>query len=209
MTLLLGCSQPAPPPPTDVEVYTSVLEDRRGDPAESMALCDGLSDPGTRSDCQLVVARRAVGAPSSDPTGWCERVTEGVWRYECYFEAGESLRRRDREQEAAVACTKAGPFANDCAQHLWQTPVHRLFGRAAHFEHIYVDALAIYEQWEPLLGEHTDLETRFWARFWEQGFLQWGRDTALCEGLPDSAVVACTEAAAVVRPPERPAVPRR
>ncbi len=207
MNALWGCSQPIPPPPTDVEVYASVLDDRRGDPAEAMALCDGLADPGTRGDCQLVVARRAVGGPKADPTTWCERVTAGVWRHECYFEAAESLRRRDRPQEAAVACLSAGNFANDCAQHLWQTPVHQLYERAARFSHIYEDALAIYAGWAPLLEADTDLHSRFWSRFWEQGFLLWGRDSAICEGLPDEPRAACVAASEIERPAERPSGP--
>jgi len=199
---LWACTDAVPEPPEDVAVYTQVIAELKAEPETAMSRCDGLSDAGTRGDCQLLVARRAVRGPSSVPTEWCDRVNEGLWRHECFFEAAETLRRRGRSEDAAAACLLSGDFVNDCAQHLWQTPVHRLFqGDATGFAALYPEALAIYERWVPALSEATDLDQRFWSRFWEQGFLSWGRDEAHCEGLPAEVLARCTQAVAVTRPP--------
>jgi len=162
------------PPETDAARYQRVLGDATMSAEEALPICESLTSASARGDCGLVVAYRAA---SVDPEGAaegaiCERVEAGTWRQECYFQTAEALARKGQREAAAALCLSAGPFRDDCGQHLWQTQVHTLLqgAGAAGFARAMPRAREIYAAWEPLLGEQTDFRDRFWRRFYHDGF---------------------------------------
>lgn len=186
-------------PAQDVKVYAALVGERNPDPDRDLPACARLTDPNLAGDCALTVAQRAANSRKVAPETWCGEVPAGTWRYECWFQAAETARRRGQEQKAAELCRESGPFINDCAQHLWQTRVHTLIradGRRPDFVGRLGAAQAIYDEWAPLLGEHTDLESRFWSKYYQNGFESVGHvATAWCDGLPEAHHGRCLEAA--------------
>jgi len=167
-----GCS--GDPPETDASRYQRVLSDPAMPASAALAICEDLSSASARGDCGLVVAYRAAVA---DPAGaaegaLCEQVEAGTWRQECYFQTAEALARKGDREAAAALCLSAGPFRDDCGQHLWQTQVHTLLQGAGSsgFARAMPRAREIYGSWDPLLGEQTDFRDRFWRRFYHDGF---------------------------------------
>jgi len=121
----------------------------------------------------VVAYRAAVADPAGAAEGaLCKQVEEGTWQQECYFQTAEALARKGEREAAAALCLSAGPFRDDCGQHLWQTQVHTLLqgDGAAGFVRAIPRAREIYGSWEPLLGEQTDFRDRFWRRFYHDGF---------------------------------------
>lgn len=197
LALLVACGGT---PAQDVERYTALVSQREPDPARDLPACAELQDPNLAGDCALVVAQRGATARKEAPGAWCDEVPAGVWRSECWFQAAEVERRRGREEVAAAHCRESGPFINDCAQHLWQTRVHALIrpkdGRPPEFAAKLSKAAAIYAEWAPLLGSDTDLESRFWTKYYQNGFEGVGHVTvAWCDGLPPDHRARCVEAA--------------
>ena len=186
-------------PAEDVERYAALVAQRSPDPARDMDACAELDDVNLAGDCALVIAQRAATARKVAPGTWCDDVPSGVWRDECWFQAAEIERRRGREQEAATQCQKSGPFINDCAQHLWQTRVHGLIhsdGGAPDFAGKLDKALLIYKEWAPLLSADTDMESRFWTKYYQNGFEGAGRvSLSWCDPLPEEHRARCVAAA--------------
>lgn len=195
LIMLLACSST---PVDGIREYTRLVGLERPDEADFQA-CLKLDDPNLAGDCALALSQRIAAAEKSSLSERCDRVPEGVWRYECWFQSAELERRRGREAEAAEQCRSAGPFLNDCAQHLWQTRVHRLIhsnGKPPDFQGKLARATAIYDEWAPHLAEGTDLEDRFWNKYYQNGFEGAGHiDLAWCEGLPEEHRPRCESAA--------------
>lgn len=193
---LLGCGSS---PAEDAGRYAALVASRDPDPKRDLRACAALSDPELAGDCALVIAQRAATAAKVAPGTWCDEVPEGVWRSECWFQAAEIERRRGREEQAAAQCQKSGPFINDCAQHLWQTRVHGLIhsnGGVPDFAGKLASAQRIYEEWAPLLGADTDMESRFWTKYYQNGFEGAGRvSLSWCEPLPEQHRARCVAAA--------------
>ena len=186
-------------PAADAALYAQVVGQRAPDPARDLGRCRKLGDPALAGDCALVVATRGAEARREPPGTWCASVPDGTWRAECWFQAAEAARRRGGEERAAELCFQAGPFKDDCAQHLWQTQVHTLI-RADRSTPDFVGKLAvaerIYGEWAPHLSESSDLETRFWAKYYQNGFETAGRvDLGWCDGLPEAHLARCVAAA--------------
>lgn len=194
---LAGCGRPAT---DDLADYAAVVAQREPDPKRDFAVCARISDPNLAGDCALVVAQRGAQVRRQPPDTWCDEVPSGLWRWECWFQAAESERRSGREQVAAALCQKSGPFQNDCAQHLWQTRVHRLIhgrtGQAPAFAENLSAARKIYNEWAPFLAESSDMEARFWEKYYQNGFEGAGRVAlAWCDGLTEADHARCTSAA--------------
>lgn len=178
--------------------YSALLGLERPGP-EDLRRCGELRDPDLAGDCALALSQRVAAQRKEPPATWCEEVPEGVWRAECWFQAAEVERRRGREAEAAALCRASGPFLNDCAQHLWQTRVHRLIhsnGKRPEFAAKLERAGQIYAEWAPYLAEGTDIEERFWTKYYQNGFEGAGHiDLAWCGDLPEDQRARCLEAA--------------
>ena len=192
--LLVACD--SRPPVSDAQRYAEILGDTRLSPEAGMPRCDLLQDSDLRGDCALTVASR-----SPEAERWCPSVPAGVWQEECWFIAAEQRNRRRDADGAAALCRAAGRFRLDCAQHLWQTPVHALIHArgAAGFVEALPRAEALYQTWAPLLVEQSDFQTRFWAKFYGNGFEGQGLpvDLGWCAPLPTPAHrTACEEAGA-------------
>lgn len=185
-------------PADDVARYAELLAMERPGPGE-LARCRGLTDPNLAGDCALALSQRIAASRKESLSAWCDEVPEGTWRYECWFQSAELERRRGREAEAAEQCRASGPFLNDCAQHLWQTRVHRLIssnGKAPDFAGKLKRAEEIYGEWAPFLAESSDLETRFWSKYYQNGLESAGRvDLSWCEPLPEVHQTRCKSAA--------------
>ncbi len=187
---LLAC-QPAPPT-SDAVLYTEVIGDPGGDPELSFAACDAIRNASARGDCQLGIARATAQVLYYDPETYCDRVDEGTWRYECYFQAAETWRRAGDEARAVRICRRAGPFEPDCLQHLWRTSLHVLLedrGSAA-FAHGLAEAEALRAEWATQAPDPTAFERRFWWEYYRDGFEQdSGAGAPLrlsaCDPLPD------------------------
>lgn len=196
LILLAAC---ATDPAREVSIYAELLRAPRPDLAD-MKRCAGLSDPELAGDCALALAPRVASAQQQGLETLCEQVPEGVWRWECWFQAAEAKRGRRNEAEAAKLCREAGPFVNDCAQHLWQTRVHALIasreGRPPDFSGKLAQAQKIYDEWSPWLADQSDMEQRFWTKYFQNGFETVGRvDLAWCAPLPEARAAQCVDAA--------------
>ena len=180
----------------DAARYAAVLGDEAAAPADALAACRKISDEALAGDCGLAVAQRAARDPGADPAAWCGSVAGDLWRSECYFQAAEAMRRRRDEERAAELCARAGPFLDDCAQHLWQTEVHQLAPREGGFGDALPAAQAVYDRWAPRLADTSDLSDRFWRRFYQNGFEGTpSLDPARCDGLPEDHAARCLAAA--------------
>ncbi len=116
------------------------------------------------------MAWRGAQSPAADGGALCARVQGEVWRRECYFQVAEIALRRGERPQAVALCMETGAFRDDCAQHLWQTPVHRLVARGPEFSRVMPDARRLYAEWDPLVGEVSDFRDRFWRRLYQDGF---------------------------------------
>lgn len=196
LILLVSCARG---PAQDVSRYAELLGLERPGVAD-MARCGELSDPDLAGDCALALAPRVASGQRVGMETLCERVPEGTWRDECWFQAAEAQRKHGHEQEAAELCRRAGPFINDCAQHLWQTRVHALIssrnGAPPDFFGKLATAQKIYDEWSPYLADSSDLEQRFWTKYFQNGFETVGRvDLAWCSPLPEPRATQCVNAA--------------
>lgn len=175
----------APQPARDVDRYTDALALADSDPEAAMSVCRQILDEQLGPECAQVVALRAP--KSFGGAGrWCPEVPEGIWRDECWFMSAEASRKAGQTRYAAELCLKSGRFVDDCAQHLWQGEVHELIAGLGPqgFADRLPEAEALYQEWAPLLHANTDLSTRFWDKFFGNGFeAQGGVDLAWCEGL--------------------------
>jgi hypothetical protein len=156
----------------DRTLYLTALEERRNEPSKRFAICDEITDEVLRGDCGLAVATELGKTHREAQESWCERVSQGYWRSECWFTAAEQARRHNDLAKAASLCEKAAEFHDDCGQHLWQTAVREIIHNPG--PEGFVDALPeaerVYAEWKPLLSEGTDFEDRFWRRFYQNGF---------------------------------------
>ena len=201
VALHLACSRSpeALPSGQSRDAYLAILREDTDDHDAALERCAALGDPLLAGDCALVVANRAMFAHSTPLDLWCPRVPEGLWRSECMFMAAENARRRGDPARAAQLCLQAGPFLNDCGQHLWQTSVRELVRRPgpSAFPQLLPVAQDIHDAWAPLLSDSTDFESRFWLRFYQSAFEPRDR-LALdaCRVLPPPHAHRCLEAAA-------------
>ncbi|MFT5684873.1 MAG: hypothetical protein ACI8RZ_005818 [Myxococcota bacterium] len=164
LIILAGCSSGSAD--RDRSLYAEVL--RTPVPAEdALRRCQEITDSALSGDCALVVVAQA-----GDPGALCGDVPAGMWREECWFLAAEATNRDGDALGAAALCQRSGRFALDCAQHLWQTPVHTLIhGPGADaFVEVLPKAEALYAAWLPIMGEQTDFSERFWTKFFGNGF---------------------------------------
>lgn len=190
--VLLGCDTPDRGA-ADREHYEAALRDPR--PTQpALVLCQKIHDAELAGDCALSVVTVADVPPGS----LCEQIPDGKWREECWFLSAEAINRRGDALQAARYCQKAGRFALDCAQHLWQTPVHALIhGPGADaFAEVLPEAEALYSAWEPSMAAQTDFAERFWAKFFGNGFEGQGSpvDLRWCDPLPEGHRAACVSA---------------
>jgi len=113
-----------------------------------------------------------------------------MWREECWFLAAEAVNRSGDALLAAQLCAQSGRFAMDCAQHLWQTPVHTLIHGpgAASFAAVLPQAEALYTAWSPLMDAQTDFADRFWSKFFGNGFEGQGQPIDLGWCVPVSSL---------------------
>jgi hypothetical protein len=189
--LQLSCAPTAP----DAVRYQDILSDTSLPTSEGLRGCAALQATPLRGDCALAVATR-----SDAPAAACPSVPSGLWQEECWFVAAEATNRRGDVTGAAELCGRAGRFRLDCAQHLWQTPVHRLIhtAGAAGFATALPEAEALYSAWAPVVGEDTDFSDRFWAKFFGNGFEGQGLPITArwCEPLPPQRRAGCETAAA-------------
>lgn len=171
----------------DGRLYAQVLAEPAEDTSEDLGRCGQISDAHTRGECTLVVVQRMAEAGRTPPEDGCAIVTEEPWSSECWFMAAEHWAKRGEPARAAELCTQAGPFVDDCAQHLWQDDVYALVRRQGSrvLPKRLPQAQALYRTWEPVLGSSTDFSVRFWRRFYEAPFEpERPLDLAACEELP-------------------------
>ena len=187
---LMGCASSSTA--TDRARYSAVLSNP-SPPEDALQRCAEIGDVVLAGDCALVVV-----AQVAEPGPLCGSVPEGMWREECWFIAAEASNRSGDALSAAGLCQKSGRFALDCAQHLWQTPVHGLIhGPGAEgFAVVLPSAEVLYAAWAPLLVEQTDFEERFWSKFFGNGFEgQSGPiDLGWCSSLSTERQGACLDA---------------
>ncbi|MCK6515299.1 hypothetical protein L6R46_09620 [Myxococcota bacterium] len=158
---------------------------------EAITLCEGIRDAGSAGACVERVVIALDGAEKT-PGARCDRVPKGVWREECYFQAAEIARRRGDTDLAGSLCARSGPFLNDCGQHLWQSALKALVEGNDDPAERRERAERLYHVWEPVLGEGSDLSSRFWQRYYQH---QLERDPVLsfdlCEAETGDDQVTC------------------
>lgn len=161
----MGCPSAAGPP--DAVRYADLIAEPPADPVAGLAACDDLRDPDLQGDCGLAMARLA-----DPPESLCPQVQGEIWQAECYFMAAEDHNKAGDGARAAQLCMKSGDFTDHCAQHLWQKSLRGLTWNrgSSGFSETLPRAQRIYQEWSPLLASETDLEVRFWRRFYEGGF---------------------------------------
>jgi len=194
-----ACSAASPDTSRAREAYLAVLTQPHIQPEPGLAACADISDPQLAGDCALFVVSVEARRRDGRPARWCEQVPDGVWRAECWFVAAEASKRSRKLAEAAAYCMEAGPFRNDCAQHLWQSEVHGLIHRRgpAAFGEQLPAAEALHDKWAPMLAESSDFGDRFWAKFYQNGFEgRGGRvDLTHCDSLSEPHRGRCVAAA--------------
>lgn len=191
----------APQPASDRARYLAVVSDKDSPAGELLAACEPIGDPVLSGDCALHVVMTEARRPAGQPGALCARVPEGLWRAECWFVTAEHARKRQDVETAAAACGQAGPFAADCAQHLWQGEVHRLIHRAGAgaFAQKLPAARKIHARWSALfegMDELGSFDQRFWAKFYQNGFEGQGSfvDLDACDVLGDDDAARCVDA---------------
>lgn len=191
--------QVSTPGGTDRDTYAALLADGTSDPAALLDRCATIRDADLAGDCALVLAMRTAGQRKEPIANYCPRVPEGTWRHECWFMAAERARRDGDEAVAADLCTRAGPFVDDCGQHLWQTAVRTQARRhaGAPLVTLLEEAGRIHDAWSPLLAGSTDFEERFWSRVFQNAWeVRPVIDPTACDDLVPTQATRCRMAAA-------------
>ncbi|MBN1335805.1 MAG: hypothetical protein JXB39_07570 [Deltaproteobacteria bacterium] len=199
--LLLACASPPAAVPDDAHEYMRLLAAEDLSTAQRIEACLDLSDAYLAMDCALAAAEAAPIRGEGHVEDWCPRLPQGVWRDECLFQAAEqALSDRDRNR-ASRLCAEAGRFANDCGYHLWQVDLRfiiRRAGPAGFAEHL-PEARKLYDVWAPRLAAHTDMEFRFWSRYFEMGFEPQPRiQLQACDALEEPYRARCRNAGMLV-----------
>lgn len=177
--------------PSDRERYRAALADPT---ARSPAACAELRDPTLAGDCGLVVAQRRLQAGDSAERA-CASVPDGIWQAECWFVAAEAAAALDRDGRAAALCRRAGPVAEDCAQHLWQGALHDLARRpGGDLAALVTSAERLHRRWSGPLAWTADFDDRFWAQAFQGAALAGGFDPGRCAGLSPPAAARCEAA---------------
>jgi hypothetical protein len=185
----------------DQQAYLSLIEQKEMDLEPGLEECAALQSPTLRSDCQLhmLLIDAARGGGGIAPT--CLDLDSDLVQQECWFLAAEAARSHGQDQLASQYCRRSGSFVNDCGQHLWQTALRRIVHRQGppDFPGSIDSAEKLFSRWAPLLGESTDINTRFWPRFYANGF-EGGGGVVLswCSGLEATHLELCEEAGAEV-----------
>lgn len=179
--------------PDPVAVYAQVLSD---DGQLDPAACDPVTDPALRSDCLLVVATRRLMGVGEPAEAACAEVPAGTWRAECLFVAAEQAAADKRDGRAAALCKQAGPFAEDCAQHLWQDALYRVARRPQQpLPDMVRAATPLHDTWAGYLRWTGDFHTRFWRLAFELAFTGSRIDPARCDAVDPALQGACVAGA--------------
>ncbi len=198
-SFLLSCGSPS-----DLRLYLAASLRAGDDLPGALDTCLVIRAPDTRGQCFVDLLRETGSAGSTGvlcaaTERECPRLSQGLWKWECYFIGAEDCMEAGKVKKAAQLCAMAGGLKNDCAQHLWQGEVRRLIHDAgsAGFSERLPRAQALYSQWDDLLGETSDLSDRFWLRFFQNGFEpEPSLRIEACDSLPGSFPKRCREAAA-------------
>lgn len=202
----MACSSTEKQP--DYALYRQALEEGSRSAQERLDICKELSNAPARGDCGSNVVQWAARNKTAEPEALCVQVEEGTWRSECFFQMAEHWRRRKNKNKAAENCAQAGPFKNDCEQHLWQGEVRRLTRprdraplRPDEFSSIMPAADRLFAEWNERLGADSDDSSDFDARFWRLVFQQVletrpGLDLEHCEELEEFHRDHCRRASA-------------
>lgn len=195
--LALACGSAAE---REVVRYAALVGDPTLLPEPGLAACADLARSDLRADCADHVVTLEAARPGGRPEALCPRLEAGPYQDECWFLAAEAHGRRGQDASAAQLCKKAGAYKEDCAQHLWQTAVHDLIHKAG--PRAMIDQLPraqkLYAHWERYLGGETELQARFWARYFQNAFEGLGViDLRWCPEVPAPALAQACEAAAI------------
>ena len=181
--------------------YLELIESREHDLKPGLAACAELSGSSLRDDCQMHMLSIDADRGGGGLAGVCPELGSVTVVQECWFLAGESARAQGKEQLASQYCARSGSFASDCGQHLWQTALRRLAHKKGppDFPSGLPGAERLYAKWQPLLLEFTDIERRFWPRYYSNGF-EGGGGVVLswCDELDAVHKARCHEAGAEV-----------
>ena len=193
MILLAAACTEEPPsgPAVDMQAYSAALGDRASVPRDRIAACDAIGEPDLAGDCALVAAREAERMTPGSMEALCPLVPDGPWRHECWFELAEATRQRDPAL-AVTFCDRAGPFVQDCRQHLWQTLLWRIARSPGPLTDKIEEATVLQRRWQRLLGDDPALEPRFWRQFYRAGLTA---GTLGCAPLAEPHRTRCADAA--------------
>jgi len=199
LLFLLSCRDAdAPPSRNDRETYARLLGETQMPAAAMREACLEIRHDELRGDCQLAALGRADREEEGTLDGWCDALDDGTPRSECWFVIGERRRRMGALEEAAAACSRAGPFAADCAQHLWADAVVALEQDAPplRWPERLPSITREIDRWASLLPMIDDLPARMWTRFYERGLSRPGAplDLGACKRLPRPDAGRCRKA---------------
>jgi len=188
-------------------LYIEVLNARKDTREADFERCKQLAEPGYRGDCMLTVALR-LGVRQDNPSMFCDRISSGTWRDECWFQAAEHRHKQVRVNEAVSLCQSAGRFRSRCEYHLWDADVGRAMREAGDIPG--GDLVRIVEpveviwskrlgaEWTPGDLDFADIEedSTFEAVFWTRVMQRWHHhrellDLTVCQTVPDEHVLIC------------------
>lgn len=202
LCLLLALACRAEPAGSEADRYLRVVTDEALELEEGQRLCGSLGDSDLRGDCMLALVGHVADRGEGERGELCRLVPEGTWRDECWFLAAEHARRAGQRELAAARCLESGRFRDDCGQHLWQSALRATIAPRAKGAALptYAEAIPraeqLYRRWAPLLEEGTDMELRFWRRFYQNGFERRGWiEVARCDELEEPHAARCVAAA--------------
>ncbi len=201
LLLLLTLACPSGGLPDGAGEYVRLLSDEAMPTGTRIDRCLALPDPTLAADCALAAAEAAPAREDGRIEDWCPRLPVGVWRDECQFQAAErALASRDR-QLATRLCLAAGRFTDECGYHLWQQPLRALIHRPgpSGFAERLPEARALYDAWASRLAASTDMEFRFWSRYFEMGFEpQFSVQLSACDPLEEPYRAQCVASGVLV-----------
>ena len=90
----------------------------------SLASCAEVAFEELAIPCRVAVAAQAgMAGDVALANEACALVSEGLWREECHFRAGEELGKAGHTDRALRFCARAGDFARNCVTHAaWGLP---------------------------------------------------------------------------------------
>ncbi len=169
-----------------------------GAPLLRLDQCRAVQDVTLRGDCLTALAPLAGEIEGLSAEDLCSEVQEESWRDECFFVAAEQAKQEEDLARAAQLCGRAGRFARDCSNHMWQQELRATIfpGGVRTLVQRHDQVQAIHDRWEQAFTEQGDFDKRFWEHCYQVAFERAPfLDIRGCEFVPEAEQEICLHSA--------------